>query len=85
LSYLFKKKGDKTVCNNYQGISLLLASYRILSNILLSSLIAYADETIGDHQCVFRRNRSTTDQIFYIRQILEKKLRSIMAQYISYL
>jgi hypothetical protein len=26
----------------------------------------------GDHKCGFRRNRSTTDQIFYIRQILEK-------------
>ena len=28
---------------------------------------------MGDHQCGFRRNRSTTDHIFYIRQILEKK------------
>jgi hypothetical protein len=28
---------------------------------------------IGDQQCEFRLNRSTTDQIFYIRQILEKK------------
>jgi hypothetical protein len=28
---------------------------------------------MGDHQCGFGRNRSTTDQIFYIRQILEKK------------
>jgi hypothetical protein len=27
----------------------------------------------GDHQCGFRRNKSTTDQIFYVRQILEKK------------
>jgi hypothetical protein len=44
-----------------------------LSNILLSRLIAYADEIIGDHQCGFQRNRSTTDQIFYIRQILEKR------------
>jgi hypothetical protein len=26
-------------------------------------------ETVGDHQCGFRRNRSTTDQIFCIRQI----------------
>jgi hypothetical protein len=36
-------------------------------------LIPYADEIIGDHQCGFRCNRSTTDQIFYIRQIVEKK------------
>ena len=27
-----------------------------------------------DHQCGFRRNRSTIDHIFCIRQILEKKL-----------
>jgi len=27
----------------------------------------------GDHQCGFRRNRSTNDHIFCIRQILEKK------------
>jgi hypothetical protein len=45
----------------------------MLSNILLSRLIPYADEIIEDHQCGFRRNRSTTDQIFYIRQILKKK------------
>jgi hypothetical protein len=31
------------------------------------------NEIIVDHQCGFRRNRSTTDQIFYTRQILEKK------------
>jgi hypothetical protein len=31
------------------------------------------NEIVGDHQCGFRHNRSTTDQIFYIWQILEKK------------
>ena len=67
------KKGDKTDCNNYRGISLLPTSYKILSNILLSRLIPYAKEIIGDHQCGFRRNRSTIDHIFCIRQILEKK------------
>jgi len=45
----------------------------ILSNILLSRLSPYTEEIIGDHQCGFRRNRSTTDHMFCIRQILEKK------------
>jgi hypothetical protein len=66
------KKGDKTECSNYRGISSLPTSYKMLSNILISTLIPYADEIIGDHQCGFQSNRSTTDQI-YIHQILEKK------------
>jgi hypothetical protein len=67
------KKGDKTDCSNYRGISLLPTTYKILSNILLSRLTPYAEEIIGDYQCGFRRNRSTTDHIFCIRQILERK------------
>jgi len=47
--------------------------YKILSNILLSGLTAYAEEIIGDHQCGFQRNRSTTDYVFCIHKILEKK------------
>jgi hypothetical protein len=58
--------------SNCQGILLLSTSYKILSNILLARLTPYADEIIGDHQCGFRRHRSTTDHIFYIRQILRK-------------
>jgi hypothetical protein len=60
------RKGDKTDCSSYRGISLLSTSYKILSNIRLARLTPYADEIIGNHQCGFRRNISTTDQIFYI-------------------
>jgi hypothetical protein len=67
------KKGEKTDCSNYKGISLLPNEYKILSSILLSRLTSYAEESMEDHQCGFRRNRSTTDHIFCIRQILEKK------------
>jgi hypothetical protein len=47
------KKGDKTVCSNYRGISLLSTTYKILSNVLLSRLTPHAEEIIGDHQCGF--------------------------------
>jgi len=67
------KKGDKTECSNYRGISLLPTTYKISSNILLSRLTPYAEEIIGDHQCGFRHSRSTIDHIFCIHQILEKK------------
>jgi hypothetical protein len=71
---LVYKKGDKTDCSNYRGISLLSTSYKIVSNILLSRLNPYIDEIIGDNQCGFRLNRSTTDQIFCIRDILENEI-----------
>ena len=68
------KEGVKTVSCNYRCISALSTTYKILSNILLSRLTTYAEEIMGDHQCGFRRNRSTTDHVFGIRQILENKL-----------
>jgi len=67
------KKGDKTDCNNYRGLSLLTTMCKILFNILLSRLITYAEEVAGCHKCGIRRKRSTADHIFCIRQILEKK------------
>ena len=42
--------------------------------MLLSRFTTYAEEIIGDHQCGFRRNRLTTDHIYCICQIFEKKM-----------
>ena len=77
------KKGDKTDCSNYRGISLLPTTYKILSKILLSRLTPYAEEINGDHQCGFRHNSSTTDHIFCIRHILENKNGNTMKQCIG--
>jgi intergrase/recombinase len=67
------KKDDKTDCSNCSSISLLSTTYKILPNICLSRLTLDAEDVIGKHQCGFRRNRSITNHIFCIRQILKKK------------
>jgi hypothetical protein len=50
------QKGNKTDCSNYGGIPLLSNSYKILSHILLSRLIPYINEIIGDRNCGFPHN-----------------------------
>jgi len=67
------KKGDKTDGCNYRGISLLNTAYKVLSKVLLSRLIPYAEECLGEYQCGFRKGKSTVEQLSIIGQIIEKK------------
>jgi hypothetical protein len=64
--------GDEILLSVTHKLTMLSTSYKILLNILLSRLSPYIDEIIGDYQRGFRCNRSTTNQIFCIRLILEK-------------
>jgi sorting nexin-29 len=66
------KKGDVMECSNYRGVSLLNTAYKVLSTILFARISTFAENIIGNYQCGFRKNRSTTNKIFTLRQILEK-------------
>ena len=66
------KKGDPTICSNYRGISLLSTAYKVLSGVLCNRLKPFMDKLIGSYQCGFRPGKSTIDQVFTLRQILEK-------------
>lgn len=66
------KKGDPTACSNYRGISLLPIAYKLLSGVLCEKLKPIVDPQIGAYQCGFRPGRSTIDQIFALRQVLQK-------------
>lgn len=46
--------------------------YKIFSNVLHSRLQPYDERIVGKYQCGFRPGKSTVDQIFTIKQILEK-------------
>ena len=67
------KKGKRSVCDNYRGISLLSIAGKVLSRIILNRLNnCLVDSICSDSQCGFRKGRGTTDMIFSLRQIQEK-------------
>jgi sorting nexin-29 len=66
------KKGDKLNCSNYRGVTLLNVAYEVFSGILQRRLSCYAEEILGKYQCGFHPGRSTIDQIFVMRQSMEK-------------
>lgn len=69
--HIVYKKGDRLACKNYRGIALLSTMCKVLSGILASRQQEYHDQIIGDYQSGFRKS-VTIDQIFSLRQILEK-------------
>ena len=56
----------------FRGISLLLIAYKVLTSVLCERLKSHAKALIGPYQCGFRPGKSTIDQIFTLRQNLEK-------------
>ena len=71
--HLYKGKGDKSVCDNHRGISLLSIAGKVLAKVLLARLNEHIlDSIIPESQCGFRPNRGTADMIFAVRQLQEK-------------
>ncbi|KAK2163328.1 hypothetical protein NP493_1463g01043 [Ridgeia piscesae] len=67
------KKGYRTDCGNYRGISLLSIVGKIFARVVLDRLSTHiTPEVVPDTQCGFRGNRSTMDMIFCLRQLQEK-------------
>ena len=81
LESLFKK-GDRSECGNFRGISLLSIVGKVFARILLNRLISHiAENILPEAQCGFRAQRGTSDMIFSARQIQEKCLEQNMDLY----
>ena len=68
------KKGDRKECNNARGISLLSVPGKVFTRVMLNRINDTVDETLRENQCGFRKGRGCSDQIFILRQLIEKKL-----------
>ena len=66
------KKGDRKQCTNYRGISLLSLPGKVYAKCLERKCREIAKSKLEDGQCGFHPGRSTTDQIFTLKQIFEK-------------
>nr|VZI50017.1 unnamed protein product [Spirometra erinaceieuropaei] len=65
------KKGDKTRCENYRGISLIDVAAKIFAIVLLRRFQSVRDSRTRPNQAGFRAGRGCADQIFTLRRILE--------------
>ncbi|VDL89476.1 unnamed protein product [Schistocephalus solidus] len=71
--HLYKKKGNRQLCDNHRGISLLNIAGKIFVRILLNRLNAHLEQgLLPESQCGFRRHSGTIDMIFAARQLQEK-------------
>ena len=83
--HLYKKKGNRVICDNHRGISLLVIARKILARILLMRFIKVILEIfLPDSQCGFRKGRGTTDMIFAARQLQEKCQEQKMNLYFAF-
>lgn len=76
------KKGIKTIPENYRGITLLCSAMKLFTSLIkdiLESQITNREEQQG-----FRKQRSTTDAIFVLRQIKEKAIEFNTPAYVCF-
>ncbi|BHF76404.1 hypothetical protein SprV_0501950200 [Sparganum proliferum] len=71
--HLYKRKGNRQICDNHRGISLLNIAGKIFARILLNRLNNHLEQgLLPESQCGFRRHRGSTYMIFAARQLQEK-------------
>ncbi|KAI3366635.1 hypothetical protein L3Q82_009321 [Scortum barcoo] len=67
------KKGDRRVCSNYRGITLLSLPGKVYAHVrvLERRIRPIVDPRIQEEQCGFCPGRGTLDQLYTLRRVLE--------------
>lgn len=64
------KKGHRSICDNYRGITLLFVPSKTFSRIVIQRIQESVEKQLREEQAGFRRGRSTTEQLFTLRNII---------------
>ena len=81
---IFFKKGDRSYCGNYRGISLLSAVGKVLADVILQRLHLLVESMYPQSQSGYRNGSSTVDGIFTLRQLMEKTRELRRCLYIAF-
>lgn len=69
------KKGSRTDCSNYRGISLLSIAGKLVTSIIRARMRSIYEANLSEEQAGFRQGRGCADQIFNLRQVFERRIR----------
>ena len=70
------KKDNLGKCENYRTLSLISHSSKMLLRIILNRLNPQVEHILSDEQAGFRKGRSTVEQIFNCRILMERLIES---------
>ena len=66
------KKGNLKECKNSRGITFLSVVGKVLGRIIIERVRNGVDRRLRKEQAGYRKGRGTTDQIFILRNIIER-------------
>ena len=79
------KRKCRKVCDNYRGMALPSIPGKVLSLILHEKLQAIIDPQLLESQCGFQKGCGTTDQIWVMRQIIERAVEYNAAAHLCFM
>ena len=68
------KKGSRLECTNYRGISLLSVVGKVFARVLNDRVKGLTEGSVMDEQGGFRSGRGCIDQVFAVKQVIEKMI-----------
>ena len=85
IMFPFHKKGSRSVCKNYRGISLLSVPGKVFGTILNDRMRSITEGKLMEEQVGFRPGRGCAENVFVIRQLGEKMLERGKKLYAAFL